>query len=705
MRDCIIDLRLIFLQLSLLTWALPTTAQVTLPLRGVVTDVSTKENEFSLQLEGQGVSVALEGNLVAPALGNLVEVLGTEEAEIRMDRQRRRIKANRVTVLSEGVLPDPKVVSVNEVEEFEHLDQWISVEGTVLQVRLSMTLLTIQMVAEGSICNVVVRDWPRDKYPRDWIGGKVRVIGVNKPYLPSSGFLSMVVPTPAQVSVLQTGVSDPHIIAQGTDERVKLTGTLLGATGGNVFYARKPDGSAFSFYMIHPLDDDKSGKFSTVIMNPDCKAGDVVEVVGIPREGGHGLHLNFGVVKILRKEPTPEAIRANIDQVIKGAHVHDLADLEGVLTSLDDVMITPGRWRSTMRLEDQGHSIIAYMDSGARGTLAHLKTGHRFRFRGVVTGEPHFPEIRLWVRSPEDIQNLGIAKEVLTQRLWTGLIIAGASILLLAAWSVALLRSRKAVNEINATLEERVTERTAALATAKDELTKALSKERELSELKSRFVTLVSHEFRTPLGVTMSAVEVLRHYQEKLSKEKQNELLEDIHSATLQMSGLMEQVLLLGKSDGGKLLCRRMKVNLPELCQKIVDTACSGAQQKCPVAFNVSGDFHQSQMDPSLLMHILNNLLTNAIKYSAIGSPVELNLKRSGNCAVFTVRDRGIGIPEAAKSNLFEAFYRAPNVGEIPGTGLGLLLVKRCVELHGGTLNYESKEGEGSVFTITLPFQ
>jgi len=194
------------------------------------------------------------------------------------------------------------------------------------------------------------------------------------------------------------------------DSRVKLTGTLLGATSGNVFYARGSDGEAFSFYMLHPIDEDKSGRFSTPIVMPTCEPGDKLEVVGIPGIAGHGVHLNFGVVRVISSGLEPAATPADIPTVVAGAHVHDLVEVHGRLLSADDVLIAPGRWRTTLRLEDAGQKIIAFLDAPARGALAHLGEDHLLQVHGIVTGEPHFPEIRLWVRSPEDLLSHGMAK-------------------------------------------------------------------------------------------------------------------------------------------------------------------------------------------------------------------------------------------------------------------------------------------------------
>jgi len=682
-------------------------------LRGVVTYVTANRSEFALHDGGSCLPVMVAGDASAPDFAEEVEIEGTVISEPFFERKQTCIKLGKLTVLGAGTLPEGMPVNIGDVAEFKHVNQWVTFEGTVLQVRVSMSLLTIQLVADVGSCNVLIRDWPRWSFPKDWIGGRVRVTGLNRAYMPGSRFLSLVAPSPAQVTVLKSGVSDPFdapvttvgtLLKNGVSrERVKLNGTLLGATTGNVFYARGEDDHTFSFYMLHPIDEDKTGRFSTPIVMPKCNPGDVVEVVGIPGKVEPGVHLDFGVVRVVRSVNEPAPVSTDIAAIIAGNHVHDFVEVAGKLLSLDDVLVAPGRWRTTMKLGDAEHRIVAFLDAPTRSALAHLETDHLLRVRGIVTGAPHFPEIRLWVRAPEDIQSLGVAKEEVTRRLWTGLGIAAVIVIMLSGWVMMLWRSRAAAREVNARLEARVAERTSELAAAKEDLARALFQERELSELKTRFVSLVSHEFRTPLGVTMSAVEVLRHYRDRIDEEKHVELLTDIYSATLQMSGLMEQVLLLGRAEAGKLVWRPAPLDLPDLCEKLVDEGHSATHRRCTVNFSSEGDFSDASMDAALLRHIIGNLLSNAVKYSPEAASVDFKLHREGDEAVLTVQDRGIGIPEADQARLYEAFYRASNVGETPGTGLGLLLVKRCVDLHHGSIQMQSQEGVGTTFTVRLP--
>jgi len=264
-------------------------------------------------------------------------------------------------------------------------------------------------------------------------------------------------------------------------------------------------------------------------------------------------------------------------------------------------------------------------------------------------------------------------------------------------------RAEEAMLEINHTLEARVKERTGELETARQDLAKALDAERELGALKNRFVSMVSHEFRTPLGVIMSAVELLRHYEGKLEADQKEELFNDISGATKSMTGLMQQVLLLGRVEAGKLGIRTQPVDLRVSMQKMVDEARSILGNKCEVRLSFDGELDQARSDEALLRHIFSNLMSNAIKYSPAGSTVDFSIQREQDDCVFTIADRGIGIPEADRARLFEAFHRCENVGEIQGTGLGLVIVKRCVEMHSGSLAFESEVGRGTTFTVRLP--
>lgn len=246
---------------------------------------------------------------------------------------------------------------------------------------------------------------------------------------------------------------------------------------------------------------------------------------------------------------------------------------------------------------------------------------------------------------------------------------------------------------------------------AEIEIVKALEKEKELSELKSSFVSMTSHEFRTPMSTILSSSELLEHYHHKFTEPKRLAHLHRIQSAIHQMTQLLNDVLTIGKAEAKKLKCQPALLNLAEFCQKLTQEMQLSIGNSHSIIFSKEGEIRPSYMDEKLLRHIFSNLLSNAVKYSPEASSVYWQLKIEsasaatpvGDRAIFQVQDRGIGIPEADQKRLFDSFFRGTNVGMIPGTGLGLAILKHCVDLHGGEISLSSKVGVGTTFTVILP--
>ncbi len=266
------------------------------------------------------------------------------------------------------------------------------------------------------------------------------------------------------------------------------------------------------------------------------------------------------------------------------------------------------------------------------------------------------------------------------------------------------------LRHLNLDLEKRVETRTGELREANESLTRAreealrlLAKEKELSELKSNFVALVSHEFRTPLEIILSSVDNLDRYHDRLPVEKRQQLLKSIHKAVRRMAGMMEEVLVLGRLETDRVTFKDAPLDLPALCRRLVDEIESAMNRRCPIDLRLPEHLEPARGDESLLRHIFTNLLSNAVKYSPTGQAVDFTVSRSGEHAIVVISDRGCGIPEQDQQRVFQAFHRGTNVGQIPGTGLGLMIVRRCVEMHGGEISFESLEGQGTTFTVTLP--
>ncbi|MBW4556057.1 MAG: response regulator [Trichormus sp. ATA11-4-KO1] len=240
-------------------------------------------------------------------------------------------------------------------------------------------------------------------------------------------------------------------------------------------------------------------------------------------------------------------------------------------------------------------------------------------------------------------------------------------------------------------------------------LEQALNKERELNNLKSLFISTVSHEFRNPLTVIQTAVELIELQGERLTEAKKNTYLRRIKGAIESMKQLMEDVLFMGKSDVGKIECHPHLLNLEQVCREIIAefSAINHKSNGHEVIFTCYGECTDTLIDERLLHYILINLLSNAVKYSPQGENIHFDLTCDSiaEVAIFRIQDHGIGIPEVDQIRLFESFYRASNVQSIQGTGLGLVIVKRCVEAHQGTISVTSQVGVGTTFTVTLPLK
>ncbi len=240
---------------------------------------------------------------------------------------------------------------------------------------------------------------------------------------------------------------------------------------------------------------------------------------------------------------------------------------------------------------------------------------------------------------------------------------------------------------------------------AEVELLAAVQREKELSEMKSKFVSTASHEFRTPLATMLSSAELLEHYSESLSPAEKVNLLQTIQGGAKRMSEMIDDVLTLGRAESGVLKLNLGPTNLRELCASVVSEFRIAQGKEHVITLDDRFDRVEATMDERLLRHILNNLLSNAVKYSPPGSEVTLSLARREEQAAIEIQDRGIGIPLEDQPRMFESFHRASNVENRPGTGLGLAIVKKAVELHGGEISLSSAVGSGTRFTVMLPLR
>ncbi|NET55910.1 MAG: GAF domain-containing protein [Symploca sp. SIO2E6] len=272
------------------------------------------------------------------------------------------------------------------------------------------------------------------------------------------------------------------------------------------------------------------------------------------------------------------------------------------------------------------------------------------------------------------------------------------------SWEARIVVSE--INEVMAIVRD-ITER----KQAEQELRKTLQKEKELNELKSRFVCMTSHEFRTPLTTILSSSELLQHYKDKWSEEKKIVYFGRIQSSVKHMTQLLDDVLLIGKVEAGKLGFHPIKMDLIQFCRTLVEDVRLGNNYRHEIIFSeidinapIKYQCSEAYMDEKLLKHIFNNLLSNAIKYSPQKSPINFELTCQDGEAIFQIKDQGIGIPQEAQPHLFDSFYRANNVGNVSGNGLGLAIVKNSIDLHNGKITVDSEVNVGTTFTVKIPF-
>jgi PAS domain S-box-containing protein len=248
-------------------------------------------------------------------------------------------------------------------------------------------------------------------------------------------------------------------------------------------------------------------------------------------------------------------------------------------------------------------------------------------------------------------------------------------------------------------LEDEVRER----QRSEDETLEILTAERALSELKSNLIATISHEFRTPLTIILTSTELLSHFDAQIEPERREAYLDRIRAATKRLNQLVEDVMTFSQAEAGILRLNVALIDVVSLCQELIEEQLLIHERSHQFNYAHEGSEAEVCLDEVLLRHILTNLLENAVKYSPQQSTVTVRSHREENQVVFEIQDQGIGISTADQQRLFSPFFRASNVGTIPGTGMGLSIVKKCVDLHQGSLTVESKVNVGTKFTVTLP--
>ncbi|UPZ14417.1 PAS domain-containing sensor histidine kinase [Flavobacterium humidisoli] len=259
-------------------------------------------------------------------------------------------------------------------------------------------------------------------------------------------------------------------------------------------------------------------------------------------------------------------------------------------------------------------------------------------------------------------------------------------------------------------LEELVKDRThslnetiAALTQTKEEVSSTLEKEKELGKIKSRLLSMASHEFRTPLSTIHLSTSLIQRYSEDLNNPKIETHIRKIKSAVSNLTTILDDFLLLEKAESNKITLQISCFDLQDFIKEIISELKLLTKKKQKIVTIPNTEVTLVKLDKNLLKNCIINLVSNAIKYSGEETEIELFTSINASTITINIKDNGIGIPEEDHEHLFEAFFRAHNTANLPGTGLGLHIVSRYVSLMNGTISFESAINKGTLFTIELP--
>jgi signal transduction histidine kinase len=502
----------------------------------------------------------------------------------------------------------------------------------------------------------------------------------------------------AQQDFLDLIHSFPVIVGKIADAKTNTSARVRVQVTGTVTYEFAP-----GYFFLH----DGTGDIRVHVPGPsEFQRGDLVQVTSVPRIIEGVPWMQSAEAKKIGTGTLPEAREITVIDALKETCDAQYVTLRGQVLGESSYRLR-GRTSEALLFEADGILCKALFKQGT-GALKLFPKGTIAAFTGICRlgariEESNLHYVHILVETPEEvrvIENPPIWSESSWRRIFSVIVL-----LLVCALSWNLWQRRRHI-----LLEKRVKARTAELQAeisarqnVEAELLVALQAEKEINQLKSSFVSMVSHEFRTPLEVILSSSNILDRYLDRLPQEKRAAQLRAIRKSVHRMNDLIDDVLLLGKFDAGVLTCQPSPVDLAAFCRRAAAEIESATNRMGAIQFTVDDIAGDACADEGLLQHILTNILGNAVKYSPPDQSVAFSLKRHGSNADFVVCDRGCGIPALDQARLFTAFYRGSNVGQTSGSGLGLVIAKRCVDLHGGTIRCESQPGAGTTFTVSLP--
>lgn len=610
--------------------------------------------------------------------------------------------------LGSGPLPEAEEQTVERLNQSEARHQRARLSGTVHEVGVSSGMHLLQVQSGSASFIAVLPGGTRVPAPRlEMLDAEVTLEGAAVPDFNQagrrSGFrLILASDQPPHLVVRTAGSPDPFTrpfrtlaslrgIKDHENKRWRVKGTVTYWSDAGWFHFQDETGACRG-NNAHLMPQGIGWLYREGRSDPPLKPGDRIELVGMPylNPRGHAMLSRCEWRVTGHTEPPPfEPVMA--EQILN-------ADMEGAPVSITgrvvDVEITTdyqGFAVHTLWMESGETGFSAMVQKRRQGEVP-VQPGQFARVEGVVTASPGFigkAAFRINVNDFSAIRAVPPPPFWQTVNLARWLGAAGGVIGLFFIWILMLRRQ--------------VAAQTAQLRGNARRLETQLEQEKDLSEMKSRFVFTVSHEFRNPLAAIMSCSDVLQRLNGRMSQEEHAHQITGIQQNVRRMADMMEEVLLLGRAESGRLPCETRPLDLAAFCRKLADQILSASAGRCPVEVRAAPALPPLMLDASLLQHILGNLLGNAVKYSPAGMSVEFTADFKEGNAVFTIHDRGPGIPTLDRPRIFEPFHRGSNVDKTTGTGLGLAIAERCARAHGGGITCESDPGEGTTFTVRIP--
>ncbi len=494
--------------------------------------------------------------------------------------------------------------------------------------------------------------------------------------------------------------SDNMLSDSETKQKVKEIVQSLRYTDKNYFWINDTEPRM----IMHPFQPELNGQSLTESKDPNGIFM-FIEMANVAKKEGQGF-VNYMWPKPGYDKPVPKISYVKLfekwDWIIgTGIYVNDIEEELSALTSKVIMFL-----------------IVAILLAIFAGYIIALKISEPIKTLSEAAEKVTNGELDIQVSeySDDEIGKLSKAFNTMVTNIKTS--IEGLSKKNIEAQQAAqeILAAKEEVEKYQTHLEELVTQRTEKLSTvnknlstevikrkeAEAEVITALVKEKQVSELKTRFISTVSHEIRTPLTAIMSSAEILQRYGKNLDTKQKDEQLSRIINSVDYLISLLEDVLMMSRTDSGKIIFSPEEIDLDELIKCTVAKIEAADDKRHQFNYIYNGKKKNILTDSKLLGITVTNLINNAVKYSPENSKIQINVSLN-KLITIEVIDEGIGIPDEGKNLLFEPFYRAVNAEKYKGSGLGLSIVKRSVELLNGTIAVESKIDEGSRFVVKLP--